>query len=123
MSAPASAPYQKPGDARPASEHPTTTHHAATRKPLVVIPNLTGTRVGATTGRSEGGLGSRRFRELVIVYDKPVPGRPMVRRVPAVPMVVLNPRGPSVSDVLRLPKFQRSPGARRMLRRNRHPMT
>jgi len=48
------------------------------------------------------------------VYDRPVPGRPIVARSPLGPNVSQCPRPPALTDAPLLLRFIRRPGAMRM---------
>ena len=57
------------------------------------------------------------------VYDRPVPGRPTVFRVPWGPTVTLAPLGPMLALTPLLLRFILIPGAIFMDRLNRKPIT
>lgn len=58
---------------------------------------------------------------ILVVFDSPVPGSPVLRLVPRRPMLTRAPRGPALIDRPRRERFRLTPGARRMRLRYRHP--
>jgi len=96
------------------------------------MPNRPGSTPGAASNRSAdvgvdgiivGRLDAVDF-ERGVENERPVPGNPIVLRLPARLIFVVNPRPPTLTDVMpRFPKFNRTPGITLTLRRSRHAIS